>query len=547
MARAAVDRGLVYSASFDLTAFYDSLDHNVLCHFLKQLGCEQEFCAFLRECLSTWTANRERIYQNHGIPQGPLSSGLLSEVVLQHFDARCDLTPDRVYMRYVDDIRLFAKREIDLRRLLVQLDKLSKDIGLFPQASKINIHFVRDIEDELKSVSNPTEASIRHKIIDQEKLAKRIIELSPRLTPVVQILDETRFKYLVAHAIPSARLNRRMLAISAGRPDLVPTIARYFKRYSALPRAVSKEIMGRIHAGQLYDYVSAEWVDVLSGRLRREERNQFNRLLKKMWKPRSLSPELKAIVGKCLISEGKLSHAQTAYAIKAEHHGWVRAELVSALNTNHYGNTQVEALMNEVLRDANPDVSLAAVVQTAKLNLQIRPPARTIQPSGGKALRQFGILKRVEGRTCGINWSLTRLIRRSVNLNWKKIFGAEYVHAEKMSVQMRALADTNVTAFVNAADVFNDRLLNRLYKHDPSLGVYTLGNIGSVLSSTRLKASYPSIFNLCKDIHEQRLKSHFSHAIVKKTGRPTSRIPYRYLRTARSLYNRAIAEIKTKW
>ena len=264
-ARSAFDRGLVFTASFDLTACYDSLDHSVLCHFLKEIGCERDFCTFLRECLAIWTATSERIYQNHGIPQGPLGSGLLSEVVLQHFDANSDTTSDRVYMRYVDDIRLFARKEIDLRRLLVRLDKLSKDIGLFPQAAKIDIHLVTDVDEELKSVSNPTEAAVRGTLVDQSKLIRRIMALSPRLTPTVRITNETRFKYLLAYAAPSVRLNGRMLKISAGRPDLVPNIARYFKKYSILPRTVARELMARIRKEQLYDYVSAEWVDVLSG------------------------------------------------------------------------------------------------------------------------------------------------------------------------------------------------------------------------------------------------------------------------------------------
>jgi hypothetical protein len=547
MARDAVARGLVYTASFDLTACYDSLDHSVLCHFLKQIGCERDFCTFLRECLSMWTASRERIYQDHGIPQGPLSSGLLAEVVLQHFDARSDTRPDRVYLRYVDDIRLFAKKEIDLRRFLVRLDKLSKDIGLFPQASKIDIHRVTDIDAELKSISNPSESSVRGKLVNQERLAERIVALSPRLTPVVQIVDETRFKYLLAHADPSARLNMRMLKIATGRPDLVPNIARYFKKYSVLPRAIAREVMARVRREQLYEYISAEWVDLLCGRLRPPDATSFNQLLKKMWKPRSLAPELKAVAGRRLISEGRLSYNQTAYAIKSERQGWVRSELVSALNTDHYGKVMMETILNETLRDPNPDVSLSAAAQVANLNVVVRPLARTIQPSGGKALRQFGILKRVPGRMCGINWSLARLTRKSTGVNWKKVFGTEYIHAEKMAVQMRALADTNVTAFVNAADVFNDRLLSRLYKHDPSLGSYTLGGIGSVLSSTRLQTNYPSVFNLCKNLHEERLRSHLSHPIVKTTGKPTGRVPYRYLQTARRLYIRAITEIESKW
>src|SRR5262245_11632797 len=78
--------GLRFSASFDLTACYDSLDHAVLRELLRQLGCDTPFCKQLTEWLSVWTATDHGIYHNHGIPQGPLSSGLLSEVVLRHFD-----------------------------------------------------------------------------------------------------------------------------------------------------------------------------------------------------------------------------------------------------------------------------------------------------------------------------------------------------------------------------------------------------------------------------------------------------------------------------
>jgi len=102
-AHAAVQKGLVCTASFDLTACYDSLDHGVLCHFLQKIGCEREFCELLKQCLSKWTATQERIYQNHGIPQGPLGSGLLSEVVLQHFDQNTRPNSRLVYLRYVDD------------------------------------------------------------------------------------------------------------------------------------------------------------------------------------------------------------------------------------------------------------------------------------------------------------------------------------------------------------------------------------------------------------------------------------------------------------
>jgi hypothetical protein len=546
-ARDAFNRGLVYSASFDFTAFYDSVDHGVLCHFLAELGCERDFCNFLRNCLSKWTANDRRIYQFHGIPQGPLSSGLLSEVVLQHFDQYYGAKANLVYLRYVDDIRLFAKREVDLRRMLVRLDRLSKDIGLFPQASKIDIHRVTDINSELKSISNPTEAAVRGTFVDQAKLAKRLVTLSPRLTPIVRIEDETRFKYLLAHAIPSARLNARMLTISARRPDFVTAISRYFARYKILPHRVSLELALRVSRNELYENVTAAWLSVLHGRIKPAEVGSLNKTLKRLWGPRSLGTELKGRIGAHLIRHGVMTLNQTHYATRHVPEWWVRVQLVDALGTQHYGTAALEGILNEALRDHNSDVSLAAAQQIGNLNVTVLPPLRGINVSAGKALRQLGILRRVPGRSCGIEWSFARFTGRTSTLNWRAVFGVTYLHAEKLAVQMRALADTNVTAFVNASDVFNDRLLSRLYLHDPTIGTYNLGQIGSVLSSVRLRTQYPAVFQLCHEIHEERLKSSLSHPIVRRTGRPTSHIPYRYVRTAKRLYLRALMELESLW
>jgi len=234
-ARESFKNGLKYAASFDLTACYDSIDHNVLRYFLKEIKCDDEFIDLLILCLRKWTGHQSpQIYHDHGIPQGPLSSGLLSEVVLKYFDIKYGNPPQMRYMRYVDDIRLFAASEKELRKMLVQFDRLSKNIGLFPQSSKIEIHEVKDIEEELKSVSNPTESSISWKIIDQRKLQKRIVEL----TKGYKIKNTTRFKYLLAHAMPSSKINNRIWRLFKENPANFETTLRYFQRYKFLPSSV---------------------------------------------------------------------------------------------------------------------------------------------------------------------------------------------------------------------------------------------------------------------------------------------------------------------
>ena len=248
-ARVAFAEGFLYTASFDLTACYDSLDHHVLKHFLKRYGLDHEFCEQLSSWLEVWTATEKGIFHRHGIPQGPLSSGLLSEVVLSHFDSLTQRGVDFRYFRYVDDIRLFAKNENDLRRLLVSLDLLSKDVGLFPQSSKIKIQKVIDIEAELKSVSNPPEPAIHKTVVNQKKLMQRIIELTPRY----RISDTTRFKYLLAHAEPSAAMTNRLWRIFQTHPEIYKSVCNYLRRYPKLPRVPAEKVIELIKANTLYD------------------------------------------------------------------------------------------------------------------------------------------------------------------------------------------------------------------------------------------------------------------------------------------------------
>lgn len=112
-----IGSGYRHVANFDLTAFYDSIDHHVLRTFLERVGVDDDLTDFLLRCLKRWTSanwaeETSTIYQGHGIPQGPLPSGLLSEVVLSYLDEKGG-TRGSKYLRYVD-IKLFAKSEAAL-------------------------------------------------------------------------------------------------------------------------------------------------------------------------------------------------------------------------------------------------------------------------------------------------------------------------------------------------------------------------------------------------------------------------------------------------
>src|SRR5439155_16007182 len=127
---------------------------------------------------------------------------------------------------------------------------------------------VRNIEDELKAISRPPEASIRRRMVDQPRLRRRLLQLSRRGS----VERVTRFKYLLAHASPSARINMRLATVFKKNPALYANIMRYFRLYRVLPRAIVAELIRELRRPtHPYPSISADILETLTGRVRATE------------------------------------------------------------------------------------------------------------------------------------------------------------------------------------------------------------------------------------------------------------------------------------
>ena len=540
-ARKAFADGFIFTASFDLTAYYDSLDHAVLRHFLNKLGFQPDFCKQITDWFEKWTATEREIYHNHGIPQGPLPSGLISEVVLSHFDSLKLRGVTFRYFRYVDDIRLFAKTKRDLRRLLVELDLLSKDVGLFPQGAKIGIHEVIDIEDELKSVSSPSEIAVPTRWTDQAKLLKRIVKLTPRY----KVKDQTRFKYLLAHATPRAVLTSRLWKILDNHPELYKSICNYLRRYRRLPKKAASKAVSIIRKSPLYHSVRAEFISAVDGRLPPAEDKALASVLLKLWAPRSHHPDLLARSATFLIRTGTLTAGQIAHICVRARFWWTRATLVNAISLNHIGQTTWHSVIDDAITDKCDDVGLAAAWNAFTQGYRPRGRAKRWNRPAALMLRELGLIQRNTAAFCGVNNSMQKLSMKIPAANWKRLFVTHYDQAERQAVEVAALSGTNITAFVNALDVFNDLLLSSVFEADGTIGSYTLGNIGSSLNAaSRFAAKYPRTFALAKEVHEARYESMYSHPLVRRTQKPTKKTGYSFLSKARRMIALAVDELR---
>lgn len=538
----AFNSGYKYTASFDLTACYDSIDHKVLCHFLLDLKLSREFCDRLTEWLSVWTATDKNIFHGHGIPQGPLGSGMLSEVVLQHFDEYSWIPQKLQYLRYVDDIRLFAKDEKTLRKALLRLDRLSKDVGLFPQSNKINIHAISDIRAELKSVSQPVEAAVRSKNVDQVRLRARLVALSPRM----RIVDSTRFKYVLAHAQPAAALTSRLWKLYRHYPELYEPIARYLSRYRRLPKRAAHDLIQVIVGQDLYQAIAATFVQVSYNRLNGKSLELARRRLKPLWKPKTTQGDLTASLGRWLMSANYLTPAQLDYALRPKAEGWVKSQLLLELLDTPIDLGRLRRILNQMVVDSCADAALCAAYVAARRGIKPDVPIHQMTGTAKSVLREFRIIKRRRGSVCGIRESLYRLIGKELHVRWKRLLGKNYPGAERQIVACRGYASTSATSWINALDVFNDFLFHAVFVKDGTLGTWPLGNAGSVLRSptSRFARGYPRCYSYARETHDKRLESLLSHPKVRETGRETGHLPFKYIKRSLALMNSAISELE---
>jgi len=150
---ATFNKGYEYFSDFDIASFFDTINHDILVQILNKKGVCPAVTSLLKECLKKWTVaiNRQNYTLNQGLPQGPIGSALLADIYLLPIDERVtgNKNLDIKYQRYVDDIRILSKSELEGKKALAYLDLLARDFGLIPQSSKIATRKIDNIKKEL--------------------------------------------------------------------------------------------------------------------------------------------------------------------------------------------------------------------------------------------------------------------------------------------------------------------------------------------------------------------------------------------------------------
>lgn len=283
----AIDAGSSYVVFADITAFYENIDIAMLISDLKETGAPAPAVGQISACLNRWAQVSGR-----GIPQGQSPSDILAKVYVNNIDSVLR-NMGYVHLRYVDDIRVFCRSEVESKMLLLELSKLLRKRGLSLQAAKSRICTADAARREIDGVTAAVRAVSQEFVEDVAtetgvgdpymsiKEADDILDDNPDEAPLEIIqrayqtyiverpngLNPTIFRFLIN------RLGRQRDSFAAEHcltllepyPEETPNILRYFRSIGP-GEALESAITELMRSGELvYQYQIYELIQWFYG------------------------------------------------------------------------------------------------------------------------------------------------------------------------------------------------------------------------------------------------------------------------------------------
>lgn len=264
------DKGYRWAAHFDLSAYYDTISHELLLRIATPRNSHPETWGIVREWLQKWSAAESSAMTGHGIPQGPIASDFLAEAFFLPVDielrkASC------TYIRYVDDIRLFGKTENEVRQTAIMLEQRCRHRGLIPQSKKFEIKELESPEDAMGALPSiaPTDGkgTLEPEMTASE--ARGILKSTVGGKPL-KIKDKSRFRYVMYRAPADGKFLTSVLMLLPRHPEHIDAFVAYFANFGRR-RGIARAALQYLASGLPYSYVRGELWHVVARLGGREE------------------------------------------------------------------------------------------------------------------------------------------------------------------------------------------------------------------------------------------------------------------------------------
>lgn len=558
----AFNTGNNYVADFDLVSFYELIDHKLLREVLEHRFKKPEVLDLLLKCLEKWTENHKGSCMHHGIPQGPEPSAFLAECFLFSFDA---LRFKGIhYLRYVDDIKLMAKDEVPVRRALVKLDIASKQLGLVPQAQKIECRRVAKLEDLRKNIPSHVAAlgtTMRVTAASQRRL-ERIFRRSLRKKDGRwTIADATKFKFSLFRMKPKTAILNRIAPLLHQRPDLSWVLSSYVRKFPQNKQAADA-LLAALKRDPTYDASAANYIEAMDVCEPTKGAGQYRRVIQTAER-RSEEKGLLLKVGAATFRGRRSGPADALKLIEKQPNPLAKSLLIHRL----FGNSPAapfkiadgRKLVESETESQDSDLARFC----ANMLIELWPwtkstwtPTAKANPSVKLLLKALGIRTKGPKKLGVLERFFTQAQQIGVKLPWKTALGKDWRHAERRCLRLQQLAVGDPTSWVLMLDTFNEVLVKAFSQaHPTTAAAYTTAippklhhpDWGNWLTNPAIATALPKGIDWLKEVHETRVKADLAHAKGKKDGVATKPVSFRKRDKLRREAQVPWAELIVEW
>jgi len=521
------EKGNVYVAHFDLVSYYELIDHGILRSCIASHIKNADLLEFLFYCLSHWTTNSVGRHLRHGIPQGPEASSFLAECVLFRFDAM--KFNGTHYARYIDDIKLMAKDEVPLRRALLKLDLKCKDLGLVPQAQKINLGKVDDVEHIVKSIPSMIVVKIEKKEKgSQAELGKLFRTSLQRISGQTVIVNETAFKYCLGRLNPRHDILRRIAPILTHRPDLSSTFSRYLKQFECSKEAADI-LLETLRRDPTYDSSAADYIGALDVCEPAVDHRQYRHVVSSALRR---SEEQSILIRIAVLTfQGRRKGPKDAMRmIESEPDPIVRNIVLHSLfgrsKDAPYKVSDCRTLLQKEVDGKNDDLArycALLLIFDSFARQEQWMPNKSANDSVKLLVKGLGIRTRMPARNSVLDGFFSKHGVRAT-FSWRKALGINLKQLEYRSLRLLQLAIGDPTARIMMLDTFNELLIQSFSVNHPSLQTaYSKAagkNLHPEYGNWLHNGTFVSLMGACAidftEIHDARVKADLAHARGKK-------------------------------
>ena len=191
-----------YVVETDITAYFEHIGHRLLINRIQDIfagkipdSALKDIKIILPRLWRRWNKNKD-----FGIPQVNDSSSFFANLFLDELD-KWMLRHGYIFLRYVDDMRVFTNDEPTARRALASLITELRDMGLYIASGKTSIKETSVVINELKEKSeqmNLIEIEIKSGSPDRLLIAAQMLqEFITELISRPEKFNDRQFRYCV--------------------------------------------------------------------------------------------------------------------------------------------------------------------------------------------------------------------------------------------------------------------------------------------------------------------------------------------------------------